>query len=332
MPVTIKELAKQAGVSIATVSRALNDDPKVKEKTRRLIVELSREMNYNPNILARNFVKQKTNTIGLIMPELVDEFFTEIIRGVDEIAHSRDYYTMVASTHSNRPVIEAIVNFMGNGIVDGVILMAPSLAEPVKKLLINKKTPIVLINAKMEREKCDSIGINNLKASLDMMDYLAKKRKYKKIAHISGPMTNNDAILRAKGYTEYLNKHGLEFHPEWMPEGNFTIKGGEAACDSILAQKNIPEVIFAANDMMALGCYRSIEKHGLRIPDDIGVAGFDNIFICQFLLPRLTTIDVPISEMGKTAAELLIDRLTGKRKSTAKHVEIPTNLVIGKSC
>ena len=112
MPVTIKELAEKANVSIATVSRALNDDPKVKEKTKKKILVLADEMNYNPNILARNFVKQKTNTIGLVMPELVDEFFTEIIRGVDEIAHAKGYYTMVSGTHSNRTMIESIMNFM----------------------------------------------------------------------------------------------------------------------------------------------------------------------------------------------------------------------------
>lgn len=331
--VTIKEVARRAGVSIATVSRALNNDPKVREETRKEILRLSNELNYKPNIMARNLVKQKTTTIGLIMPEMVDEFFTEIIRGVDEMAYARGYYTMVASTHSNRSIIETVVNFMGSGIVDGVILMAPSLEEPVKKILINKKTPIVLINAKLERERCDTISINNYSAASSMLEYLVNEKHYRKIAHISGPIDNNDAFQRQKAYVDCIEKYGLELNEGWIISGGFTIKGGEEACRQLLSLKNKPDVIFAANDMMALGCYRAAEKAGLRIPDDIAVCGFDNVAITQFLFPRLTTIDVPVLEMGRSAAELLLDRLTpGGKKLPARHLEVPVKLVAGKSC
>jgi len=131
MSITIKEIAVKANVSIATVSRALNDDIKVKPETKDLVINLAKEFNYKPNVLARNFVKKKTSTLGLIMPEVVDEFFTEIIRGVDSVAYAGGYNVMVAGTHSERTMAESVINFMGKGVVDGIILMAPSLNDQI---------------------------------------------------------------------------------------------------------------------------------------------------------------------------------------------------------
>jgi LacI family transcriptional regulator len=332
MPVTIKELAEKANVSIATVSRALNDDPKVKEKTKKKILALAEEMNYNPNILARNFVKQKTNTIGLVMPELVDEFFTEIIRGVDEIAHAKGYYTMVSGTHSNRTMIESIMNFMGNGIVDGMILMAPSLNDPIKKIIKNKTTPVVIVGCNKESERLDSVEIDHYRGAYEMTEYLIKEKSYKKIAHIAGPEINNDAIQRKNGYCDALKKNKLKVKKEWIADGGFTIKGGEEACRKILSAKSKPDVIFASNDMMAFGCYNVIKELGLKIPEEIAVTGYDNVFTSKYISPRLTTVDVPIYEAGKKAAEILIDKIENELTHKIKHVKILTKLVTGHSC
>jgi DNA-binding LacI/PurR family transcriptional regulator len=329
---TIKELADKAKVSIATVSRALNDEAKVKPETKELILKLAKEFNYKPNILARNFVKKKTFTIGLILPEVVDEFFTEIIRGVDSVAYAGGYNVMVAGTHSERTMAESVTNFMGKGVADGIILMAPSVNEQLKDILSKNTTPTVLINSKVELENYNSVGVDNFQGAYSIIDYAIKNFNYTKIAHISGPDANNDAIQRREAYKKALKDNNLEFNDQWLVSSDFTIKGGEYACRRLLSLLDKPQIIFAANDMMAVGCYKAITSFGLNIPDDIGVVGFDDIFVSQFLTPRLTTVHVPIFEIGKTAAELLLKRIDNPGLDEFNHTKVTTGIVIGKSC
>jgi len=332
MSITIKELAVKANVSIATVSRALNDDIKVKPETKDLVITLAKEFNYKPNVLARNFVMKKTFTLGLIMPEVVDEFFTEIIRGVDSVAYAGGYNVMVAGTHSERTMAESVINFMGKGVVDGIILMAPSLSDQIKELLIHNSIPTVLINSKVELDNYYTIGIDNFQGAYSIVEYLIKNLNYKKIAHISGPDANNDAMQRKEAYQKALIDNNLESNEQWLVSSDFTVKGGEYACRRLLSLLDKPEVIFASNDMMAVGCYRAITSFGLNIPDDIGVVGFDDIFVSQFLTPRLTTVHVPIFELGKTAAEILLRTIDNSDIEENNHSRITTGIVVGKSC
>lgn len=332
MSITIKEIAVKANVSIATVSRALNDDIKVKPETKDLVINLAKEFNYKPNVLARNFVKKKTSTLGLIMPEVVDEFFTEIIRGVDSVAYAGGYNVMVAGTHSERTMAESVINFMGKGVVDGIILMAPSLNDQIKELLVQNIIPTVLINSKAELENYNTIGIDNFQGAYSIIDYLIKNLNYKKIAHISGPDANNDALQRKEAYQKALLDSNMEVNEQWIVSSDFTVKGGEFACRRLLSLLDKPEVIFASNDMMAIGCYKAIASFNMNIPNDIAVVGFDDIFVSQFLTPRLTTVHVPIFEIGKTAAEILLKKINNNNHDEKNHIRISTGIVVGKSC
>ncbi|MDP2300967.1 MAG: LacI family DNA-binding transcriptional regulator [Ignavibacteria bacterium] len=330
MATTIKEIAKLAKVSIATVSRALNDDKKVKSSTKKLIKSIANELNYNPNLLARSFVTKKSNIIGLVMPDIFGEFFMEIIRGVDEICYNHGYYTMVTSSHSNRSMVEAIVDYMSKGIVGGLILMTPLVEDDVKKTLASSKIPLVVISGKSELQKWDSISIDNFNGAYSVVDYLAEKG-YKKIAHISGPQKNNDSIQRELGYRQALKNNGIEINKSWIVTGDFTINGGQAACETLMKLENPPEVIFASNDMMAIGCYVAARHLKLKIPVDFAVAGFDDIFVSQFLNPRLTSVHVPIYELGTNAAQILINRMNGNN-DPIQNVKILTELIVGGSC
>jgi DNA-binding LacI/PurR family transcriptional regulator len=331
MSITIKELAEKANVSIATISRAINNDKKVKPETKDLILKLAQKYSYRPNVLARNFVKRKTNTIGLILPDVADEFFSDIIRGVDRVAYNGGFNTMIASSHSDRTLTESVFSFMRNGFVDGVILMAPNVSDQIKEVIMSANIPTVLINSKREDINCDTVGIDNFQGSYSMMEYLLKKG-YKKIAHVAGPTSNIDAIERKRAYRKAMEDYRLKAKDEWMISGDFTISGGEYACRRLLSLRDKPEVIFASNDMMAIGCYKTIAEFGLKIPDDVAVTGFDDIFVSQFLYPRLTTIHVSISELGKTSANLLIKRINNQNGKEYQHLHISTGLVIGKSC
>lgn len=330
MATTIKELAKLANVSIATVSRALNDDKKVKASTKMLIQKLATETNYNPNLLARSFVTKKSNIIGLVMPDIFGEFFMEIIRGVDEVCYNNGYYTMVTSSHSNRSIVEAIVDYLGKGIVGGLILMTPLLEDDVRETLEKSKIPLVVISGKTSARKWDSISIDNFGGSYSVVEYLIKKG-HKKIAHITGPLKNNDSIQREAGYKQALKDYGIPLEKSWIIGGDFSINSGQSACEKLMTSNNRPEVIFASNDMMAIGCYVAARNLKLKIPVDFGVAGFDDIFVSQFLNPRLTSVHVPIFELGTNAAQILINKMNNK-SDKVQTIKISTELVIGSSC
>jgi len=331
MAITIKEIAKKAGVSIATVSRALNDDPKVKPETKELVNSIANELDYNPNLLARNFVKKTSNTVGLILPDIFDEFFTEIIKGVEQHCFSEGYFTMVTSSHSKRTTVEAVIDFMSTGLVGGIIMMAPAVSDEIKDILSKCTIPFVVINGKKDFSKTDSINIDNYNGSFNMVEYLIKKG-YKKIAHITGPKENEDAVKRLQGFTDALKKHGLKVNKSWIVEGKFTIDSGVDCFNKIISLKEKPEVIFAGNDMMAIGCYNAARLNKIKIPTDIAIAGFDDIFISQYLTPRLTTINVPIYEIGLHAAKMLLQRLNSNENYKPQHLKIPTTLVEGESC
>ncbi|MDO8548775.1 MAG: LacI family DNA-binding transcriptional regulator [Ignavibacteria bacterium] len=332
MTPTIKEIAKRAKVSIATVSRVLNNDQRVTEKTRDIVLRVSKELNYKPNILARNFVKKKSNVIGLLLPESSDEFFTEIIKGVDEVTYTHGYYTLVASSHKYRTLDESILTFMQNGIVGGMILLVSSLNNNIKEILDQSKIPIVMISGHNETGKYDAVSIDNYQGAFDITEYLIVKKGFTKIAHISGPLDNDDALLRKRGFLDACRKHNLAINNSWIIKGDFTRETGESACNELLKMKTKPQIIFAANDMMALGCYDAASKAGIKIPEDIGIAGFDDIFVAKYLSPGLTTVRVQIEEVGKTAAEILMKKIQGRNGSSHPVVKISTQLVIRGSC
>jgi len=332
MSSTIKEIALKANVSIATVSRALNNNPCVILETREKILRISRELNYKPNILARNFVKKKSNVIGLILPEISDEFFTEIIKGVDEVTYTHGYYTMVASSHKYRTLDESIITFMQNGIVGGMILLVSSLNNNIKGILDQSKIPIVMISGHNETGKYDAVSIDNYQGAFNITEYLIVEKGYIKIAHISGPLDNDDALLRKRGFLDACRKHNLTINNSWIIKGDFTRETGEAACSELLKMKTKPQIIFAANDMMALGCYDAAAKAGIKIPEDLGIAGFDDIFVAKYLSPGLTTVRVQIEEVGKTAADILIKKIQRRNDTSHPVVRISTQLVIRGSC
>jgi len=331
MAATIKEIADRAGVSIATVSRALNNDAKVTDDTRQLILNISEELKYKPNLLARDFAKKTSSIVGLVLPDLSDEFFTEIIKGVDEVTYKHNFYTMVASSHKYRTLEESLITLAKNGLVGGMILLISSLSKSIKEILDQSNIPVVLITGGSGNTGYDEVSINNYQGAYDMTGYLIKK-KYTKIAHITGPDDNDDSLLRKKGFLDACAKHNIRINKSWIVKGDFTKESGEQACMKLLSAQNRPEVIFASNDMMALGCYDAMEKAGLKIPHHTAVVGFDDIFISRYLSPALTTVRVQIEEVGRKAADLLVKRMNSDNSKKTSRIKISTGLVIRSSC
>lgn len=332
MTPTIKLIAKKANVSIATVSRALNNDVRVTDETREKVVRISKELNYKPNLVARNFVKQTSYTIGLILPDISDEFFTDIIRGVDEITYKNGYYTMVASSHKHRTLTDSIVAFSNTGLVGGIILLLSSLTEEIKNVLLQTKIPVVLIGGGKQEHGFDSVAIDNYQGAYNATEYLIKKKKFSKIAHITGPQDNDDAYIRKKGFVDACKKNGIAIDKSFIIEGDFSRDSGYQGFIKLFNYSHKPEAIFAANDMMALGCYDAANFLGIKIPNQIALVGFDDIFVSQYLNPGLTTVRVQIEEVGKAAADILVTKLKGLNGKSHPLLKIPTDLIVRGSC
>lgn len=329
---TIKQIARKANVSIATVSRALNNDSKVTPETREKILKISNELNYKPNLIARSFVKKKSNILGLILPGISDEFFTDIIRGVDEVTFNSGYYTMVASSHGFKNLSESILAFTNAGLVGGVILLLPTFTDEIKSTLQNVKIPVVVIGGGKSDLGYDTVAIDNYQGAFNAAEFLIKKKGYKKIAHISGPADNDDAYLRKKGFVDACKKNGIQLNKTFLIDGDFTKESGYNGFIKLYSMPEKPEVIFTANDMMALGCYEAAAYLNINIPKEISLMGFDDIFISQYLNPGLTTVRVQIEEVGKAAASILINKLNGTNGKVHPLVKIPTELIIRNSC
>jgi LacI family transcriptional regulator len=329
---TIKQIANKANVSIATVSRALNNNVRVTEVTKERILRISNDLNYKPNLVARNFVKKTSYAIGLILPDISDEFFTDIIRGVDEITYKNGYYTMVASSHKHRTLADSITTFSQTGLVGGVILLMSGMTDDLKNILNHTKIPIVLIGGGKQEQDFDTVAIDNYQGAFNATEYLIKKKRLKKIAHITGPAENYDAFLRKKGFIDACKKNGVHINKSFIVEGNYTIDSGYHGFIQLYGLTEKPQAIFAANDMMALGCYDAANYFNVKIPDDISLIGFDDIFISKYLNPGLTTIQVQIEEVGKAAATLLLQRLNNSNGKAHSLIKISTELIIRGSC
>ncbi len=334
MKATIYDIAKKAGVSIATVSRALGENrDKVKPETREKIYNICKELDYSPNSIAKYLAKKTTGSIGLVLPEIQGDFYTEIIKGVDEISYSGGYNLLVASSHSRRNIVESILGFMKESMVDGVVLMIPSMNKQIESILSKYQIPVVIISDMEGFDEYDKVSIDNYQGAYSITEYLIKTLGHTKIATICGPEENFDAQKRKKGYIDALKDAGLPIEKRWIVESDFTIKGGEIACSRLLSLKEKPDVIFAANDNMAAGCYNTANLLGYKIPEDLGVVGFDHVAFCDFLKPKLTTVHVQVSEIGRVSTNLLLERLSNKNKEDRppKHLKISTGIIIGNS-
>ncbi len=332
MKVNIKEIARRAGVSTATVSRTLNGNGPVKDETRRRILQIAREFNYKPNPIARGLSSHRTDTIGVILPELVDEFFMNIIHSIDEAAYEANRYVMISSSHTQRNVVETLLEFMGSGRVDGVILMVPKMQKEIQDILKKSRRPIVLLNAIPGMEEISSITFDNYQGARAVTQHLIE-HGYQQIAMIKGPEGNIDAEERFRGFREAIQDAELPFNDRLIIEGDFTSLSGFYGFMRLISQPSKPDAIFAANDMIALGIYDAARKANIHIPHDIGVVGFDDIYPASLVIPRLTTVHIPVMELGRKAVRLLLKLISGEVAASPPHHELlTTGLVIGGSC
>jgi LacI family transcriptional regulator len=328
--VTIREVARAAGVSVATVSRVFNDSAPVDADTRKRVRDVAQRLRYVPNAAARSLITRTTATVGIVLPELYGEFFSEVIRGIDQAARRHGYHLLVSSSHSDRSEAMAALRSM-RGRVDGLIVMSPDL-EPLSLIgELPQSQAVVLLNRAVRGTAVDSVTIDNFGGAMAMVRHLIE-HGHRAIALVNGASGNQDARERLRGYAGALREAGIARRQRWELPGDFTEAAGHDAARKFLGMRSPPTAIFAANDSMALGALSAIREAGLRVPQDVAVAGFDDIPIARYANPPLSSVHVPISELGTRAMEKLLQAVKGGASHTRRQDTLGTSLMIRESC
>jgi LacI family transcriptional regulator len=331
---SIKEVALKAGVSIATVSRVINDKGPVAGETRRRILEAIEQLRYVPHGAARSLITNQTDTIGVLLPDLYGEFFSEVIRGIDLAARRNGFHVLVSGFHSDRAEIEAVLRAL-RGRVDGLIVLSPDVDAQSLRRNLPETLPVVLLNTRVDGSldgaAFDAINVDNHGGAFAMVRHLAGLG-HRRIALIRGPEENADARERLRGYRDALRAEGIEPSPELEIPGDFSEESGYRAGRCLLALEPRPEAVFAANDSMAIGCLFALREAGVEVPGDIALAGFDDIPIARYLTPPLSSVHVPITELGTRAMERLLHAVESKNGHERRQETVAATLMVRGSC
>jgi LacI family transcriptional regulator len=328
---TLEEIAKLAKVSRSTVSRVINDDPKVSPATRKRVLAVVQRKNYHPNVAARGLATGRSHVIGLVIPMGVSALFTDpyfplLIQGVSAACNAHDHSVMlwIAEPEYERRTIQQILH---NGLIDGVIVASHLLDDPVVEALKKSSMPFVMIGRQPEPGNISYVDVDNQNSAREIVEHLLRLG-YRRIATITGPKNMIAGSDRLEGYLAAFRGKGIAPDPSLIVEGDFTEAGGHAAMQRLLPQN--PDAVFAASDVMAMGALRALREANLRVPQDIALVGFDDMPFAARTDPPLTTVRQPVHRTGFVAAETLIDLVTNPG-SPARRIVLPTELVIRAS-
>jgi len=303
MPATIRDVAKAAGVSVATVSRALNGFSNVLPETRKRIEEAAAELRFSPSGAARSLITRSTQTLGALLPDLHGEYFSELIRGIDVAARARGLHLLLSSSHGDAGEAAAALRAM-NGRVDGLLVMSPHADNDFLDRNLPAGLPVVLMNTEPGQTPHPSFTVDNFGGAMALMAHF-HEQGLRRVAFIGGPPDNHEAAERQRGYREAL----ASLWPHQPPvefDGDFTEGAGWRAGQAILSMNPRPDAVFAANDMTAIGLMAALQDGGLQLPRDMAVAGFDDVPISRYFTPALTTLRVPVLELGRLAVEAMV--------------------------
>ncbi len=330
MSVTIEEVAKAAGFSIATVSRVLaKSDYPVKLATRQRILAVAQAVGYRPNMTARSLRTDQTNTVGIIVDDLLSPFVPAIVRGIQDYLTPFDYLNLIINSDWDPEIEQAALNTLLSRPVDGIIFVEyPHRA--MSDILEQSNKPYIFVHRLFGSSVRNSVVPDDHYGATLATRHLAALG-HRRIAYINGPEVWHSAQRRLAGYKDELAALGLDFVPALVQPGDWEHEGGYAAAQNLLAVSERPTAIFAANDVMAFGAICAIQDAGLRIPQDIAIVGYDNRDFAKIFRPRLTTVSMPVYEMGRTAAELLLRQIREGRQDMDE-LKVRGQLFVRETC
>lgn len=315
--VTIYDIADKLNVSIATVSRALKDDPVVNKKTKKKIFEAAEEMNYRTNHFARNLRNAKTETIGVIVPRLNSNFMSSVIAGIESVANVEGYNLIISQSSEKAEKEIASAKTMFNNRIDGLLVSLSYDTKDISHFNIfhEKNIPLIFFDRVKDQQHYTNIIIDNKKAAYEATTHLIQQG-CKNIVHVTAIPKQNVYKDRLDGYKQALTDNKIKFNKKNIIISNLSMEAGSTAKEAIIKMKPLPDGVFVANDNCAVGCMLALKQAGFRIPEDIAFVGFNNDPVSKVIEPNLTTISYPGYEMGEVAARNLIHHLNGKAVMT----------------
>jgi LacI family transcriptional regulator len=326
----IYDVARHARVSVFTVSAVVNKNSNVSPTLRRRVEAAVQKLNYRPNLLARGLVKQQTHTIGIVVRDIVNPFFPLLVRGAEDAAQKAGYSVLLCNSDDQRVKEEQYLELLLSKRMDGILLnKAPgNLSSTLRQLLAKSKVPVVSLMRTSPDLKGDAVVTDDEKGAFEAVSHLARVG-HRLIALVSGPLNVSNGRARWRGFRKALEAAGLPFEQELVIEGDYHIESGYRAGLSLLARR--PNAIFVANYLMTVGLMKAAEEMGVRCPEDFGLASFDDYPWLSCFRPRLTTVELPKYEIGATAVQILLERISGRRSRRAL-VKLMPELHVRESC
>ena len=328
MATTIKDVARLAGVSVATVSRALNGHANVTTRTREHVMGMVAQLRFVPSSAARSMITRRTHTVGALLPDLHGEYFSELIRGIDLAARARGLHLLVSSSHGDAVEAAAALRAM-QGRVDGLLVMSPHANADFLWGNVADDLPAVLMNTRAIGGAHSSFAVDNFAGAQSMVRHFVDCG-HRRIAFIAGPESNFEAQERLRGYRAAMAEL-LADESELVLQGDFTQESGFRAGSHVVALTDRPSAVFAGNDVMAIGCLSALNEAGLRVPQDVALGGFDDIPISRYVNPPLTTVRARIAELGGLALERLASAIEEPERTSVQHQTLRADLVVRQS-
>ena len=329
--VSIRDVAQRAGVSIATVSRAVNHIPTVNPELSRRVWKAIEEVGYLPNTQARALVSGRSRMLGLIVSEITNPFFPELIQEFENLAVAQGYEVLIGSTNYDPARTESLMRRLLQRNVDGVAVMTFGVEEELVKKLVEREFPLVFVDAGPDLPNIRLVKVDYAEGIRQGVQHLAALG-HRSIAFISGPLSQRSPTARRDAFVRSMAELGVSVPREYLVEGNHTMEGGIAAMEKLIALQELPTAVMCSNDMTAIGALHALYRTTHRVPEDISVVGFDDIHLAQFILPPLTTVQMSCKDLAAAAVEGLragIERDHPKR--ARKDWKIPTRLVVRQS-
>ena len=327
---SIYDVARESGASVFTVSAVVNKKSHVGKKLRERVESAIRKLNYRPNLVARSLAKQRTHTIGMIVPDIANPFFPMVVRGAEDAAQKHGYNLLLCNSDDNLDKEESAVALLLSKRVDGILLTkaAGDFRPGLRKMIADVSIPFVLVMRTYPKLTKDAVITDDYQGAYEAVSHLARAGR-RRIGLISGPLKISNAIARWQGFHDALKARNLPYDPELVIEGDYRIESGVRGGHSLLSRR--PDGIYVANHLMTVGLLKAADEMGLRCPEDFGLVSFDDYPWLGIFRPRLTTVELPKHQLGSEAAELLIQRITGNR-SKAVVRKLQPELRIRESC
>ena len=324
--ITLKMVAEKAGVSVNTASRAINNKSDINEETKKKVLKIAQELGYVRNATAVALRTRKTRTIGVVIADNRNPFYAEVLNGMEAAAREKNYHIILANTQRDYKKEEEAINLLLTKRVDGLLITPVQDRDDDIKNLIDANIPFVIVGRDFENIEVDAVYNDEVKGGFLATEYLINKG-HKRIALVDGFLYKSPARGRLEGYKKALKKYGIPFDGDLLSVGDIDVKDGYERTKQLLEKELNFTAIFAYNDMMAFGAMQAIKEKGLRIPEDIGLVGYDDIPFSSLISPALTTIRLQKQDLGVESVKLLFSRMNGNRKK-AKKIMLDVELII----